>query len=675
MRGTALIAVLFAIIGCSQPTSSASTDATLKSLTVTGYTLDSSVSADTKDYNVYVPSTVESIAVNAAATDSGASVAYSSSNSSFALTSGPNTLTVTVTAADGVTKKSYTLTVWRCNVKATVLDSANGSLLSSSGLVLKVYAVSGSTETLYASVKASSNPQQFYLVPGSTYTIRATAPGRAQDSKESYTAVEGVNIPLICKVLDQSTFSAASPTIDSFEYTNAADPSADSATWASLSSGSSVDFSSVTGLRVVASATSVIEDTEWGGFGIELGFDQIPSTFSGIGPTKVTKTNSATGTFTTTAIFNVAGTTLTSGSHTVSIVVYDYSNNRTQRDVALTNSVAASSSGTDISGDYFQSLAVDYKIYGASRGYFGKGTSTDAVGTLGSDSGYISYRTAITFKFQDAASAGNAVPILGFKVARSEDGTNFAQIGVKNYGSLSTGASGTHTYYDTDSLLSSGKTYWYKITAFTDDSHTKEGSSAAGIAFLPAYTASLVSPTNKATIAVAAAPDYSFTISDSSLWSSSVSNRFYFAPLIRAKTGTLLFYGEFYYNFAGATDAAKLVFRNSNSYYSVVGNLGGTLSDYITFDAATGLVTLKAALFNATTNWYNATDPAYASGITYEWDLFGQWSGSGSLGGASYMTSSWFQKTSATGIVSKSLADTYENGQQTTNGWFSFTVQ
>jgi hypothetical protein len=336
-------------------------------------------------------------------------------------------------------------------------------------------------------------------------------------------------------------------------------------------------------------------------------------------------------------------------------------NNRTERNIEVVNS-NTDSSGADIFSYYFQSLLADLRIYGVSRDYFKKIKVTDSL--TGLATGSISYRTAITFKFQTAESGGSAVPILGFKAYRSSDGgTNWSLIGVENYGGLTTGSNGTHTYYDADSQLEEGVEYEYKIVAFTDDTHTKESAVMGPVTFLPAFTASLVGPANKTNAVDAnALPDFTVQRSNPDLYDVSAADGVYFSPVIRTADGTHVYYGYFYY----ATSSGKLYYWTGSSwaYYTAV-----NAPNYITLDAVTCIVSLKPAIFNAATNRATGAALQLESGTTYYWDIFGDYEGN-----ASVNVSAYFVK-SGTNCISRSYADVYQNGQQTLNGWFSFTVE
>lgn len=655
-----LVVSILVLAGCPQPVTPKSSVATLSNLSVTGYSLDKAFSSYVTTYTVVVDKNAKAVTVYATLTDSKAALTFSPNPSTYELLPGLNTFAATVTAEDGVTTKTYTLKVYKANATAEILDSVNGSKVDPDGTI-KVYSADN---TLLYSVPISNNPQPLWLGEGTVYTVKASPTGRAQSSKESVVGADGLNLIMISQRLDQNTFPAESPTIDTIAYT--ADGDATAAAWTTLNSGDSIDFSAVTFIKVTGSGKSDIDETSWAGFGIKMGIDQVPSIFTGWAPDPDLSSstyNHDTNTFTGTAIFDTRGGTFTSGDHELSFVIYDRANNRTERTLKVTNSLAITN-GADISARYFVSLLGDFRIYGASREYFGKEKSADGLNPLAT--GPVSYRVALTFKFQTATSGGADVPILGFKVYRSPDaGFTWSCVGTVNYGYLTIGSSGTHTYYDTDSALTTGISYLYKIVAFTDDTHTKESANIGPVWFLPPFTASLTSPANKSVgISATEIPTFKFTISDPRLWSQSVSDRYYFSPAIRKADGTYAYVGYFYYRFSDSRLAFSFV-GDSNWYVFSASDT----AELVSFDPATGEVSLSPDLFNADTNFATGADMVLESGVTYYWDMFGNYSGS-----ASTNTASYFYKA-GTNCTSRSYADVYQNGQQTLNGWFSFTVE
>ena len=107
-----------AVVTVSNPPT-ASSDATLKALTISPGTLSPSFSSGTTNYTATVSSSTTKLNVSATKNDSKASVSVSGTN----LSVGSNKVTVTVTAEDG-TKKTYTITVTR-PAETTTPDSGN----------------------------------------------------------------------------------------------------------------------------------------------------------------------------------------------------------------------------------------------------------------------------------------------------------------------------------------------------------------------------------------------------------------------------------------------------------------------------------------------------------------------------------------------------------------------
>lgn len=92
-----------------------STDATLKSLEVAGQTLEPSFGSEVLNYTVNVANEVTSVTINAEANDSNAEVTGTGAHN---VNVGNNTLNVVVTAEDGSTTKTYTISVTRQSAEA-----------------------------------------------------------------------------------------------------------------------------------------------------------------------------------------------------------------------------------------------------------------------------------------------------------------------------------------------------------------------------------------------------------------------------------------------------------------------------------------------------------------------------------------------------------------------------
>ena len=194
LRMGILLAAILILAGCPQPTAPAkSTDATLGSLAVVGYAMNRNFSAAVTTYYTLVEKTVTNVGIVATTTDGKASLAWDKNPSTTALASGPNIFTVTVTAEDGTTRKSYALTVYKANASAEVIDSVNGSRVVAGGTV----AVYSGGSLLY-NVALSTNPQPIWLGTGSVYTVKASPTGRAQSSKENITGSDDLKLKIKC---------------------------------------------------------------------------------------------------------------------------------------------------------------------------------------------------------------------------------------------------------------------------------------------------------------------------------------------------------------------------------------------------------------------------------------------------------------------------------------------
>jgi len=109
-----------------------SSDADLASLTLGAGTLTPAFSASTTAYTAIVTNTTTSLTFNATAAHANATLG--GSTSPLALNVGSNTLTLLVTAEDGVTTKTYTVAVTRQTPEQTSYDSGIGNWAVANGL-------------------------------------------------------------------------------------------------------------------------------------------------------------------------------------------------------------------------------------------------------------------------------------------------------------------------------------------------------------------------------------------------------------------------------------------------------------------------------------------------------------------------------------------------------------
>ncbi|HEY9054106.1 MAG TPA: cadherin-like beta sandwich domain-containing protein, partial [Rectinemataceae bacterium] len=541
LAGAGFVLAALLLIGC--PTGNEivlSSNANLEFLGVGGYELDSTFSASTTSYKAFVDGTMSSISLIARLADSDASLSWSVADPSAApLAYGKNSFTVSVTAEDGQTKKTYSIDVWRCNAYGNVIDSVGGSYLSQT-VSYKVYA-GGSL--VYSVDRGSSKDQPLYFASGTAYKVVAGADGRAASSKDNFRYSEGDgDITLVCQKHEQSTFPAEAPSIVSFAYTttdldvdNLAALQDAGVTWTELSEGANLNASTMTIVRAVVTAKAEVDPTSWAGQGIMFGIDELPGFFGGYYPQNTDSTyTEATDTFRAEAYIDLGGMYIDNGEHVVSLVVYDRSGNRSQRDVKVNVAAGVGSTTKDLSvGHYIDGLRVVSRTYGVSRQYYSKRLGMDALDP--GASGPATCRVTLTFGLYDDADEDET--FLGFRVYRSADGgSSFKWIGTVNYGGWRAGwkGDGVHTYYDLDPDLEAGRCYVYKVTAFSDGNPAHDFSDiSAPVVITSPYTVRLDSPADGSIVAGNSVPTLKYSLSDTALWNPDKSTGFCFAPAIR----------------------------------------------------------------------------------------------------------------------------------------------
>ena len=124
-----------------------STDATLSNLAISSGTLSPTFASGTNSYTVSVANSVTSVTItptvnqaDATVTVNGTTVASNTTSDSIPLSVGPNTITIVVTAQDGTTTDTYTITVTRAGSG----DATLSDLIISQGTLIPAFA-SGTT--------------------------------------------------------------------------------------------------------------------------------------------------------------------------------------------------------------------------------------------------------------------------------------------------------------------------------------------------------------------------------------------------------------------------------------------------------------------------------------------------------------------------------------------------
>jgi cyclophilin family peptidyl-prolyl cis-trans isomerase len=177
-----------------------SNDATLRSLTVSAGLLSPTLASSTTAYTLAVANTVTSTTVTPTVTDAaatvtvnGGAVASGATSASIPLAVGANVITVDVTAQDGTTKLTYTVTVTRAPAPLSN-DATLRSLTVSAGLLSPTLASSTTAYTLaVANTVTSTTVTPTVTDAAATVTVNGTAVASGATSASIPLAV-GANV-------------------------------------------------------------------------------------------------------------------------------------------------------------------------------------------------------------------------------------------------------------------------------------------------------------------------------------------------------------------------------------------------------------------------------------------------------------------------------------------------
>jgi tRNA threonylcarbamoyladenosine modification (KEOPS) complex Pcc1 subunit len=172
-----------------------SNDATLSALALSSGTISPTFASGTTSYTASVANSVTSITVtptrtqaNATITVNGTSVTSGTASGSIPLSNGSNTVTVVVTAQDGSTTKSYTVTVTRLSNTATISTFSFNSLSP-----VVTGSVDNSLRTVQLSVPTGTNltalVATFTLSSGATAAVASTPQVSGQTANNFTSAV------------------------------------------------------------------------------------------------------------------------------------------------------------------------------------------------------------------------------------------------------------------------------------------------------------------------------------------------------------------------------------------------------------------------------------------------------------------------------------------------------
>jgi hypothetical protein len=661
------------------------------SVSVTGVTLDSSAVMISAEKTQQLTATVTP------STASNKNLAWSSSDSTIATVSSTGLVTgvkagqatITATTKDGGYSATCVVTVVNADgttsLSVVVLDSVTGSMVSGATVTAKD---SAGNQAAASKTDVDGAATLSALSAGSSYTITATAAGRAAGAMQDYVVGSSSSVNLYCYTLGISAVGATAPVISSIKY------STDGTSYNDFSNGTSISSSlSIKSVEATVYGVVAVQETSFSGFGINIDFDKMPTISKGFSSVRsytttasriTDTTDSHYGLFKTVAVFDLSSMSFVSGSHTLELVSYDVANNRVEKHVSFTLS-STSGSGSTLSGYSFSDMLLQLGSYGRNNETFGIARTLKPKALTSTTTGSTSYYSIVEFSLGSVSSGRtNYASILGYDVYRSTDSSSWTKIARVNLDALK--SANALYYYDYDSSLTTGVTYYYKVKAFSSSSNYSSDSPILSSSFLAPFTISLASPAWSATATPVASisTPLTFTISDTSLWSS--SDKFYFSLFIKKETdsnSSPAFYGEFRYDFSTGGFQAP-------GSYTTAGAADWTVATPktvagISYSSGTISIDMSKACVSAYADGTYYTAPStlsLVSGATYEWDIYGRFFPSdGSLGDISAMDSAFFLKNgtvssgSSNAAQSVSYSNTYANGEGSLNGSFLFTVQ
>ncbi len=654
LAGLALSSAALFLVGCGGGSSSSTpvppkdSNANLASLSLSKGTLSTAFDPATTSYGVSLYSGAPSLTVTATAQSAkatlqvnGTTVASGSASAPVALPWGQTPIQIAVSAEDG-THKTYTVNVteYQPLLPVWVLDSVNGNAVPSA--TISVLDASGKVLESGIGVNAKGLATLGFD-PQARYTLLAQSAGSAQSTFVNLAPTLESSITLYCQPLGMRSFPAVAPQISQIAY------SADGTTWTPVANNQITDtLAHVQGLKVTALGQSAVSPTSWSGYGVGINVDKPAWAWDFISAFKtdelaVPAAVNGLPWYRSTFEFGLPLTNLAAGTtHALDIVAYDVANNRTEQKVYLTiTNGVATSTDPDLSNVVPSALNVRLDTFGLSRDIFvvspvdGKNTSYSA---------YVQF---------NVGSGATAPGIRGFEIWRSTDGVNYLKIATNQYGSLSTGSSGIHFYYDNDPSLTENVTYYYKVKAFNGNTGSNGGytpeSPALSARFLAPHTVSLASPAMDSVVATLT-PTLAFTISNPSLFDPAVSDFYRFYLFVKDKLGNTVYGQSYRYNFA----AARFEKLSGSSFVDASSEVS------VSSDKATLSIKLPA-----TAN--------LLPGLTYEWSVFG------TKGGASASASDAasfirFTPGSNSQAFGRSYGSTYEKSYGAINGFYTLIV-
>lgn len=331
------------------------------------------------------------------------------------------------------------------------------------------------------------------------------------------------------------------------------------------------------------------------------------------------------------------------GDITLYFIAYDVAGNRCERQERIKIKNGKLKDQVDTS-HHFEVFEATSKRYYRSLSTFGLGDA-ELFGMPAEEGTPTSLDVEFKFKLNQKISIGRVdVMRREYQVGNIQDGWECVYIKQYSYGNGTSGTNAGYFFINDDSgTLEEGKTYQYKLVAYSKDG--KITSNVATIRVMEAFNLLLTNPAPRATINKndIENQDFSFRISNPSLWNRERADYFSFGVLVvkdqcmeytddygQTQYHGLCFASKLKYDFTKTGDAALLIAGatkyDDNYYYEVFNRLSGTssLSLNDVFKYENGNITLKREFFaNSSFNTFGGETlkDAITEGGIYYWDV------------------------------------------------------
>lgn len=495
-----------------------------------------------------------------------------------------------------------------CTVKCNVIDSIGG--VNVEGVEIKANEVGNST--VIESKTTDENGNAYFMLPaGKSYDFVLAKNGRAGSTVENVfvksNSIKYLSIPMREWAVGSKAIAPRIGKVDIFD-----NQTSDSKT---IGEGTEIDMSKMKlshYLRLTTTSLSgeiiPFESDGSGNFRISMNID---SSFSGnegwgkITPTKLKYDNGgyvlegSDGSLMQTWDFSLGAIMVPRGEATLHFICYDQAGNRCERQerVIFKNGTINNGVNTKNRFEIFKAFS---KRYYRSLKLFGMPNEMNESNSLS---------VVFYFKFDERIIA-ERVDVLRRPYEDGNITANWVKVYTKQYkrgyqGDEYLGKKGIFRLRDDSGNLQEGGTYQYKLIAYTKDG--KLESDVATLRMMEAFNVLLTIPKERETVKLkdVEKKDFSFKISDETLWDARKADYFAFDVLIstdmtggEGSTIGLCFASKLKYLLYG-DDEKRLYIGDEKNQYRLFSEVVG--SSYKTSDLITykdGVITLKSKFMN-----------------------------------------------------------------------------